>query len=410
MSGPKGYNYVVQSAELERRRVVEDARGRCRASWERALVDIAEAGEYGRRGLSVAEPPKIDAGTSSAEAERIAAEYAETCRSVAAARDEARVDAIARAFARQLPASLAGSDITIDWSSGRADREASSDVSAGVLGHATAPGAASDAHADRDRLVERILTGLVEIADATKRNAWFDEANALLDAGADGTSATRLLRALEREVARELRAQRHTERIRAEADEIALTIAAIDSPTASRARASLSVASDRDGLRAAAELARAARAEHVDLEERRFVIEQTIEALAELGYDVEGEFRTTAFEGDFAVATKSGLPEHALQVRFVGDRMLTNTVSLVGGTSSAADVAAEDETCSDLAAVEARVRRHGVTLERRHATPSGAVPVERHLERTATDRAAISRRAEASRDRARPHGGQERLR
>lgn len=401
VSGPKGYDYAVRSAEFERRRAVEEARALCESLRERALTDASEAAAFGRQIRDVAEPPAIHDGATAAEAQRAAAEYAETCRTVAAARDEARADSIARAFARELPATLGTNGITIAWWNARAGDEGTATSPGTELATPAAREHVLDDHDSREQLVQRITAKLVPVVDAARREAWFGETTALLDTD-DPATATRLLRALEREVDRELRTQRRSERIRAEADQIAQSIAAIDSPAAQRARESLDLASDRDGLRAAAELARTARAEYLDLEERRFVVEQTIEALAELGYEVEGGFRTTVLEGDFAVAPKAGLREHALQVRFVGDRMLTNTVSLVDTTSRTADIAAEDETCSDLEAVQARLQQNGVILERRHARPSGAVPVERRVDLAATKEGSALRRVQSKRDRTRP--------
>lgn len=368
MSGPKGYEYSVRAAELERQRAVADARARCDALRERARADAAEARSYGDESVRVADAPHIASSASAADAQAAADAYARVVRDVAQRRDAARAASVARHFAAHLPQSLGGR-IEIRWDAAPALPERADLTEPAVT-------AVSDA-AETQRIATAVLEALVHVAADEPRESLRTRAIEFASAG-----DVRALKTLSLETHTLLREQRRRAALAAEADEIALTLAGIESPAAADARAALTRADDRSALKAAAALAQAARDEQRVIDERRFVIEQTAAALAELGYEIDEEFRTAAMAGDFAVLPKEGVTHHALQVRFAPDsaRLLTNTVALSAGTSAAADAAAETETCADLAVVGRRLHASGVTLEQFHAMGVGAVPIERRLD------------------------------
>lgn len=365
VSGPKGYDYAVRAAELVRQRAVGEARARCRELWERATRDAAEAAGYGDAAARADRVPRIADSATAEEAQAIADEYAEAARAVARRRDAARAAATARTFADAIPAALEGS-IDLQWS-----------TSFSALPAAGTAHASESASEDAADPLPRILEALVHVSDVARRDSWLARATELA-----GLGASARLRALSVEVHTHLREQSRAEAVVAEAADVALTLAGIDSPSATAARAALSAARDRESLRSAAALAKSAREQDLAAAERRYVIEQTIEALAELGYEVDAEFRTTVLAGGFAVAPKEALADHALQIRFDAGtgRMHTNTVALRAGTTRSADIAAETATCADLDAMGELLREEGVSLQRFHALAPGALEVERRLD------------------------------
>lgn len=381
VSGPKGYEYSVRAAELDRQRAVTDAQARCMALWEQARDDAAEARAYGDETVQAADMPRIAAGASAAEARTTADAFAHRAGEVAKRRDAARAASIAHRFTAHLPQELKGR-IEIRW-------DAAPVISAQV--ERIESGVSTSTSAEVETVATAVLEALVHVTSEESRESWRRRAVELATAG-----DIRVLKALSLEVHTGLREQRRRESLAAEAAEISLTLAGIHSPAAAAARAALAGAADRNALKAAAGLARGARDEHRVGEERRFVIEQTAAALAELGYEVDEEFHMTALAGGLTVLAKDGLADHGLQVRFSPDsaRLLTNTVALAPSTSVSADVAAETETCADLVAVGSRLRDRGVSLEQFHAMDAGVVPIERRLEAEAVRR----------RRRARAHG------
>jgi len=269
-----------------------------------------------------------------------------------------------------------------------------------------AAGTAAPTSGQVDTLAARFFGALAQVDDDQVRSAWFADASRLVQSPSPTTATLRTLAALEREVGQRLRAQAQENALRAEAEQLALSIADVVGALADRARADLAAVHDRASLKAAAALARSARDEHITVREREFVIEQTVEALRELGYTVDESFREAAVAGQFAVATSGRMPDHGLQFKFpaADNRMLTNVVAVRDGSTTEQDVAAEEATCVDLGDVERQVNQRGVYLQRRRQQPPGAVPIERKGDRTRTRSAARSgtRTNESTRQAGRP--------
>lgn len=376
MSGPKCYEYAVSAAELERQRAVSDAQARCFVLEQRAKSDAAEAATLGETVAYVESAPRIPSTATAEEAAAVAALYELHANEVARRCKAARAAAIARSFAVHVPKELQGK-INLNWDS-PADKAIAEQASV-------------------DDVAAHIIVSLAYVSDNATRTAWFDLAATLTTSGSSLARA----KALSLEVHTHLRAQRQHESLTAEASEIALTLAAIDSPAAREAHQALACITDRASLKSATALAIAARAEHDAAVERRFVVEQTIEALAELGYEVDEDFRTTALAGGFAVAPRDGLAEYALQMRFdpVSAQLFTNTVALNIGTLVTADVAAETTTCADIESVGERLHRDGVMLTRSHTAAPGAVPIEHRTDIERKSPATRLRRAQQSKER-----------
>lgn len=366
MSGPKGYEYQVRAAERERQRAVENAIAQCREIYAALAADLTDARALGIQ-LTAAKLPRI---ASAATAERATAAlngYRAECDRVRAELAIRHSESIARTFAAHMPARLEAR-VEVAWRAS-APLEVRADEAVGT-----------DDTKIRDDVATRVIGALVAVADENRRDAWL--ARAATAAHSTGRDAVRALRAIEQEVQTSLREQDRLDRLRAEARDVSLALAEVRGPDADSARAALARVATREELRDAVALAGRARAGHEASRDRAYVIAQTAEALAELGYEVDDEFVVAAASGGFAVAAKHGIHDHALQVRFdpARGRMLTNTVALRDGTSIAADIAAEQKTCADLDGVVARMQADGVYLHRYHDRAPGELPVERRLD------------------------------
>lgn len=381
MSGPKGYSYTVSSQELQRTQAISSARSQCAALWQQLSADVAQVRAIGGTVTGLERPPSIADSASATQARAIAAEFERRAQTVRAQCRRARSAAVARSFAAHLPPSVAAT-IDIVW---RSDASGSRPASRRSAHDETAGQQAADQRATSTevRMVSgRLLAGLAEVLDEARRTAWVRTVTELTGSPRMTTATLRRLRDVEQEVGEFLVEQARKLQLRAEADQIALSIADLETPAARRALAELNDVDDRSQLRHAADLARVAREQYLAEMEREFVVEQTAQALRELGYRVDQGFRTAALDGQFVVATTDELPGHGLQLKFPasGRRVLTNAVAVVEDTTSEQDVQAEEVTCAHLDLMQSRVARTGVSLIRVHTKPPGAVPIERRTD------------------------------
>jgi hypothetical protein len=369
--------------ELERRQAVSTARSRCETLWRQVHAEAAQARALGGTVTGILGPPRIAETSSSADARAVAGEFERHARAVSAECERARSAAVARSFVAHLPPRLAAT-IEISWQSNASGPYGSGAVARSAPALTGERVAAPDVADQMEEIAGRFFASLAQVMDEEQRSGWFAQASLLVNVRPPSNSTVRTLGALEREVGSYLREQSRRRQLRAEADQIALSIADVDAPAADAARSALADVEDRRSLQAASALARTALEQHLATLEREFVVEQTVHALRELGYEVDEGFRTTAVNGEFAVATNAALPHHGLQFKFPASprRMLTNTVAVVEGTAAAQDISAEQVTCADLAVVESRVAQAGVTLLKYHDQAPGAVPVERRINRS----------------------------
>lgn len=381
MSGPKGFSYTVSSPELIRVQAVSSARSQCAALWQQLSAEVTQVRALGGTVAGLDRPPRIADSVSAARAGAVAAEYERHVQAVREQCRQARLAAVARSFADHLPAQVVA-HIDLVWRLVPADRPAVSARSGAGEANPSRPADQQATSAQVRSVGSRVLAELTEVLDERRRTAWVRVVGELTDAPDTTTLTLRRMRAVEQQVGECLREQARELQLRAEADQIALSIADLDNDAARRARTELARVGDRAGLRIAAASARAAREQHQAELEREFVIEQTAQALRELGYEVDEGFRMAALDGQFVVATNERRPEHGLQFKFPvsGRSVLTNAVAIVDGTTSAQDTRAEEATCTHLGLVQSRVAQSGVSLVRVHAQPPGAVPIERRTD------------------------------
>lgn len=164
--------------------------------------------------------------------------------------------------------------------------------------------------------------------------------------------------------------------IRAEAAELALRLAEV--PGTDALKADLRAIDRRESLAAARERVTAAAAAHRAELDRGFVVQQTADALRELGYELDEDFEVLASAGERAVVHRPDLPAHGMQVVFPdGSATMLTKVVAVAETTVSADLAAEEITCQDVGRIRAALLERGVTGEATFQKEPGAVPVER---------------------------------
>ncbi|WP_454167866.1 hypothetical protein [Microbacterium lacticum] len=380
MSGPKGYKWEVSAAELERRAAIENARAICVRVREEAVAAAAEATSFGMRRVEVAAVPRIADSATAGAATRTAEKYRQSVAHVLEQRDTARRAVVESAFAGGVR-TLAPLHIALSSDFARA----SPSTAAGFATPSTSAAAVSDTHSleqlrvDIREATKALATDLAEVRDDAVRERWVVEATTLL--ASETASSVSRLRDILLAVRAALRAQRQVDHVRAEAEELSLSIADISSTAGEIARAALAAAADRAALQNAARQARLARAEWAEQAARRYVVEQTIAALVELGHVVDDSFAVAAQAGEFAVARREEGDRYGVKLRFLPETetLLVNTVAFDRATATADDIAAEQRMCDDLDSVSGRLAPAGVTLTRTHGRLPGAVPVERHL-------------------------------
>jgi DNA-directed RNA polymerase subunit K/omega len=388
VSGPKGYGWQVDAAEVERQSVRDNARARCAAVREEALAAVGEIRAMGADAPAVADVPRIADSVSTEAARRAVERYEATLARIEEVRADARraltvrvIDAsVGEALAPKIAAwAVKMSDEAPAWTS---------------VDAAPPPARAADRLAE---LLAAVAGAIAQVRDPVERERLLAEVRRTGLRG-DAEAAAVRARELRQSAEAAVRDQRRTENVRVEAREIALSIAHVDSTAGREVRSALQDVDSRFELMALAAAARRAREQWDAHIARRHVIAQTAAVLAEMGHVIDGEFAVSAGAGRFAVAQRGPGDSYGMQVLFAEDTdtMLVNAVALTEDTRVSDDVAAEERMCADLDDVVQRLDASGVSLRRTHARRPGEVPVERATRGAVTRGAAAIGRAGVS--------------
>jgi len=386
MSGPKGIAYSVESSAERERREVGAARARCTR-----LRDALSSAEHEASILGAEHEPSAPGRDAPPIADlRSLGIYERGLRDALDRADAVLAQARAQVWLRQV---AAGADvrkaggIRISATTGREADTAAVSVVPRALGdrrRQDSPGAREDAaSSERVKLKAsalRVLEQLATVTDEDVRGRLAGRARqALKLAGtADTHQARAALSMLQADTSRCIREQRAHDRLREAARELELLLAGVSGPDVELLRQRIAVVADERtlamlelGVNEALEADRVAR-------DRAYVVEQTAAALRGLGYDIDESFEVLATAGEPALATRSDLGSHALQVRLPlsGAIVLTNVVAF-GATTVRSDVAAEEATCADVASLREAWLAKGVRTTLTHHRQPGSVPVER---------------------------------
>lgn len=353
MSGPKGMNYQVVSAEELARRELQRAHDRLQARQDTVLALAIEAG-----------PAAADAGH--APATKIRGADLATC----AAREqewtayESRLrDAIEKARVAHGRAALATALAPVG-------PLPAFDLTVVVA----APETADNKH---DKRLAAILTAASGLDDATLTtcHALAATAREAMAAG-DLPRVGMMISQLETTVV-QATARRTREATLATAREaLASEYADVIGQATPQMRSRLAGAASRAELNACADDLAALRAQHNRELDRRFVLAAARAALQDMGYAVR-----VMEPGDGAAhltATRSDWPSHALDVVFPDGRDTVHTVPIaLGQTDQRDDVRFEQASCGDIETLCADLRKRGVVTDMFHHQPPGAVALRK---------------------------------
>lgn len=333
MSGPKGIDYVIESAEQREareraaalvrfshaRRRREALRARCRAQGLADVAGIADPGAAATAEVIAAAVASTDAETARLEAAADAA---------IRAREQADLQRSVSALARAVRAALSTAAPAPTRRAGDARPEAGADA---------ARGAASERAGEEERSriearLQRILARQV-VADPTLTG----RAEEVLRSSP--ARATLLLDDLSHTVDRR-NAEIEKERRRAR--------------QASQAATAL----------ASQEAARAS--------DRAFVLDAVVGTLRDLGY---ASVTTSTAVPDGAIVVESGQPPgYGIQARLDGEEIALRSVRLDTEIKGATDVDADQHLCAALPEVAAGLLRRGVRPGRIRSIPAGILP------------------------------------
>ncbi|MGN6302631.1 MAG: hypothetical protein ACTHN8_16235 [Angustibacter sp.] len=375
MSGPKGTSYeVVSPAELARR----EAEGlRSQLTQRRAQLAVlqAEAGADVVAATGAAPAIDLDGDLEQLRATSARLSAYETRlrdavqdRRVAVAMREMAADANALDLHLDLP--VPGSRRHSDASTA-SDAVARSDAASDAALEGRLARALAAAAGLPDREQSEVRAALASVAEARRAG--------------DSARAALLVTHVETVVDRLTRANRAVEAVRADVralqDELALVsdqAAASDDLSQAVARVAADLAAATTGSQVdGARRAIAALKERCRVaQDRRFVLQQSIEVLQELGYSVEAGEPVEGVQP--FVVTSGRWPRHALQLVMRPDQAAFNTAPMaLTDTDARDDVAFERATCDDLERLRAGLRRRGVVAELSHEVPAGQLPVRR---------------------------------
>lgn len=369
MSGPKGYQVRVESAEERARRHIAQTKARCELMTDQlAGLRVVVRGE-----VAVCEEPKSQ-GLADLQAWEAALHAAIEEAEKMAEREfrESRLRAMS---------SGAGSDFlgTLDLGLPEAGRAANSPK----------PRRKDGEKEGRERRVVRLLRAVSEIEDEAAFTALTARVQALRDL--EGAALTRESMMVGDDIARAVRDQHTAIRCRKEAKEEVLRLSHLSGPDVEdlRRRAQKVVRDDEvTALRTEVSRALANAEREADA---TFVTVQAASILADLGYIIDDPFEVVD-QADVLVAYSPNLPRHALRLRVnqASGTMLTSVVAQPG-TSPEADANAESQTCADVSALTAALADRGVHVEQVFHRRPGEVPVEHVLEPRAHRAGASSR-------------------
>jgi hypothetical protein len=182
-----------------------------------------------------------------------------------------------------------------------------------------------------------------------------------------------LVTELEQVVTAAARTARARALVESEVTKVELQYSALDpvvaGPALAELRAAMTLSQVAACARGLAKLEESRRAES----DRRFVLEQSVDVLREMGYVVDidpGQGSNTV------VATSDRWPHHGLQLAFRSDRASMHTAPLAfDETDSRDDIAFEEATCQDLDTMRTELAARGVTTDMFHHVPAGGLAI-----------------------------------
>lgn len=358
MSGPKGIAYRVVSAEELLRRETDDFRRRIDARCALLLVLRAEVGRTVCENVGVA--PSRDASLmvldEMRQFERDLTRHEEALR-------EAFSVERAHAASAALKSQVASLKLTVDVGMTTPPRARESATSLEAKG--------------LQRRFQRALEVASQLADSDLQGRVRGIAEDVTTAlGSDDVGrGGQLVTHLEQVVTAATRQARAKALLESEVGKVELQYSALDPEVAGLAlvelREAKTLAQVAACARGLAKLDESRRAER----DRRFVMEQSLEVLREMGYVVDidpGEATNTV------VATSDRWPHHGLQLAFRSDRANVHTAPLAfDETDSRDDIAFEEATCQDLDAMRTKLAERGVATDMFHHVPAGGLGVRR---------------------------------
>ncbi|SHJ90656.1 hypothetical protein SAMN02745244_03553 [Tessaracoccus bendigoensis DSM 12906] len=371
MSGPKGYQVRVESAEERRRRETSEVQARC----DQMLIKLdglrgagveAAVPQPSGRGLEALSGWEAALRDALASAEgRYSARLVATRRQ----RIEEMVDASASAgpIRIELPGvSCSGATRPIDTGSERADW---GQRIGDLMGLAS--------QVDDDALHQVVADSVVTLTTLASREA---------DAYWLG---------LRHRVATAVQQSRELARVRSEAADLVARVAHLEGPAVDDLEARAGRARTSRDL---SELARDVETMVVEAEaaaDAEFIAREARAVLIELGYQVDIPFDVVGMDARALLARRRDLPDHELriQVNEGSGTLLTSVVSREG-TTPTEDVAAERATCADAKELMVALERRGVHSEKSFARDPGERPVRRDLTGAVSGRKRAARRGE----------------
>ena len=358
MSGPKGYQVSVESAEERARRQVAETRARC----GRLTDQLAGLSAVAQGRVSACEEPRsqdLGALRSWEAALRAAVEEAEEM--VGRERRESRLRTL-------------GSG---------ADPDSLGAVDLGLPGAGRAAGAPASRRRDAEEADRgRRAAGLIEAASEIEDKAALEALTARIRSlrSLDGAALVRESMMVADDVARAVRRQRTAVRCRREAEAEALSLAHLSGPTVEDLRRRAREVTRDSEVAALREEVSRVLADAERQADAAFVTAQASAVLADLGYVVDDPFEVVD-QADVVVARSRDLPRHALRLRVnrASGTMLTSVIAQEG-TTPEADADAEARTCADVVALTSALADRGVRAEQVFHRRPGEVPVEHALE------------------------------
>lgn len=385
MSGPKGIAYQVQAAEEARRRALQAARDRCAALDGRLAAVTAQ--------LAALTDEQLEVPAASRAARTDSVDSWQALERALTTRLHELEDQVVEEQARRVREQFAR-----EFGSLHAIALDPLDTNVARRGPVTGAEREQHARSEVQGSLARAVLLMQQVEDGEERRTLARRGERVEDALREGalSRARQHLLALQSETNRLLVAQRSRDRIRQQAENLALTLATVPGPSAEGLRTRVRSLTSAADLTTATRDAQRLLTEYAEEQDRVYVVEQTRKALIELGYEIGEEFDATSLAGQPAVVTRPDLPDHGLRLQFVrpGSRLLTRVVTFTD-PDPVRDAEVETTTCGDVEAMRQALNSHGVTAELDHHRAPGEVP----MTRTASSARARKRRADRARER-----------
>jgi hypothetical protein len=359
MSGPKGYGYTVVSQEELDRREIADIKGRCgqmRAQIQAAMAEMEALG-YQANLVQLSEPDAENLAGWRKHVEAVSKEVGSVNQQLMAIR--------VKSCQQQIKSLM---------------ESTSSLITTALVENPGAEEAAASINPTDKKMADSVMAAVEligSILDDDVRDVLAAQAQSVLKVMAsDPAKCKSMITALQADVQEARRAQKAAQRLRGDIDALRVELGGLepeDHSVLSMRLDSVRSLAELDSLRREIVVRREAQRASQD---RRFVAEQTAEALRDLGYEVGDDFVVQAGAGNPSVVLPPDAQGFGLEMRFLpnSERLLTHVVSF-GDADQAHGMSVESTTCQDLDTVSQELARRGVQVACFHQKGVGEVPI-----------------------------------